>query len=64
MNAQEGMTRKRVETEGGGSGTRRDQGIARRWACRRVQPGWMRCIIRISFTLVLQYLERVKNFMF
>ena len=49
------MTRKRVETDGGGSGNRRDRGIARRWACRRVQAGQMRCIIHISFTLVKFY---------
>ena len=44
---QEGMTRKRVDR-----GRRRDQGIARRWAC----------VIHISFTLVLRYLGEGKKF--
>ena len=68
------MTRKRVETEGGGSGSRRDQGIARRLACRRVQLGRMRCVIHIVCHVYCAQVTcagwvnifggRVKNFMF
>ena len=73
---QERRSGKRVEAEGRGSGSRRDQGIASRWACGKVscmnhvvhrchvQAGCLYMSFKMFYFGIVVFGGRVKNFMF